>query len=103
MKIEKAIEFIKIRRQWLSDDEDTANIEGRNKAAQICRNQMQWFDLAISALEKQILKTAPNVRENGLANILFGDCPICKSAVYTDEKYCGQCGQALKWSGKDED
>ena len=58
---------------------------------------MFWEEI-IKLLEKQIPKTAPNVRENGLANILFGDCPICKSCqkqyqmphIYCCLEECGE-------------
>lgn len=51
--------------------------------------------LAISALEKQILKK-PLPENKYYGN---GKCPNC-NAVFLDKstKYCGNCGQALDWS-----
>ena len=61
------------------------------------------FDLAINALEKQILRrpigdfdSCPHYR-----------CPNCKCSVKMYENdntypHCGFCGQALDWSDNDE-
>jgi len=43
MKIEEAIKVVELRRVWASGDEDTANIEGRTKAAEKSREEMEAF------------------------------------------------------------
>ena len=57
---------------------------------------------AISALEKQIPKKP--IEEQGISP----RCPYCESANYLtnedeeDNKFCGNCGQAIDWRDKDE-
>lgn len=51
------------------------------------------MELAISALEKQILK---KVTYNKLFKVY--ECPTCHMRrEYRDLSYCGLCGQALDW------
>ena len=26
-------------------------------------------------------------------------CPMCKKCLYREQKYCDECGQAVKWDG----
>lgn len=57
-------------------------------------------DIAIEALEKQLLKK-PDIMDYILGDINF-KCPTCKSE-YICEKgyehfYCPNCGQKIKWS-----
>ena len=48
------------------------------------------FDLAISALEKQTLKKPSKTDK--------ARCIHCSCVVKRDERFCKNCGQALKWS-----
>lgn len=52
------------------------------------------------ALEKQMPKKPFNF--NNLGFMAQGQCPCCTYCVTTDFKYCGICGQALDWSGKND-
>ena len=51
------------------------------------------FDVAISALEKQIPKK-PYEDYNG--EIHKNKCPTCHRSLFPDEHHC-KCGQALDW------
>jgi len=77
---------------------------------------IEVFELAKSALEKQIPKKATEETINrgiditGEYDIDFNlCCPVCGAVVGTFEtgeneyfaKYCNDCGQALDWSDKD--
>lgn len=59
------------------------------------------LDMAIEALEKQILK-----KPERLEGTLFGKeryyhkCPNCGDP-YVDDNYCPICGQAIDWSGEE--
>lgn len=53
------------------------------------------LDVAIQALEKQILKK-PKEKDCIGFNTLA--CPECKMALYSYEPYCDNCGQAIDWS-----
>lgn len=55
------------------------------------------FDLAISALEKQLPKE-PIEKQLNLKGDLIGLCPICKEMWCIKYKeYCANCGQKLDW------
>lgn len=54
----------------------------------------------VEALEKQVPENAlPEKRYYD-----FGKCPRC-GVIFTDDstKYCGNCGQAIKWEGVESD
>lgn len=62
------------------------------------------LDMAVEALEKQIPRK-PVEQGDGITY----NCPACGRYVgYFDAmawetpKYCGECGQALDWSGEDD-
>ena len=54
-------------------------------------------DIAIEALEKQIPKEPLNREER--SEISYGYCPCCSNIIddWNDLRYCGECGQAIKW------
>lgn len=57
------------------------------------------YEMAISALEKQIPKK-PNIhgyREGREINTISYTCPICNKHIGR-ENFCKHCGQALDWS-----
>ena len=56
--------------------------------------------MAIAALEKQISKKATDIRYFGEAGYYIGLCPCCKSGNNSGYQYCGDCGQAIDWSGE---
>ena len=53
------------------------------------------FEKAIEALEKQIPKKIYRDNDNGVYEKEF--CPSCNKRLFSDEKYCSRCGQALDW------
>ncbi len=68
----------------------------------IFNDKIGAFDVAISALEKQIPKKAEH--DDGVWSI----CPNCGGSVANDSEeahngetsYCDHCGQAIDWSDK---
>ena len=58
------------------------------------------LEMAIAALEKQISKKATDIRYFGEAGYYIGLCPCCKSGNNSEYQYCGDCGQAIDWSGE---
>ena len=58
------------------------------------------FDLAISALKKQIPKKPKVLKVHEIPNYKYGECQ-CGEHIMDDEKYCSSCGQALDWSNSD--
>ena len=74
------------------------------KILQVAKAEMEWsapldyqeaFDVAISALEKQIPKLF--IWEDG--NPV---CPVCVGEVW-DMEWCNSCGQRLDRDGEDND
>jgi len=66
----------------------------REHLGNITLEHKETYDLAIKALEKQILKKP--IRNKRIKEI--GKCPICKTELYIydeDLHYCPTCGQAL--------
>lgn len=56
------------------------------------------LDIAISAIEKQIPKKV--VEKNIVEDVSLNYCPYCNSCfIGWGMKHCGECGQALDWSG----
>ena len=56
--------------------------------------QKMAFNLAISALEKQIPKKVVKAEYDY-------NCPICGYEYLVNEKYCANCGQRLNWDDKE--
>ena len=66
------------------------------------------FEMAISALEKQIPKKPIGMYDENIYQIgdddyiyetaRFGSCPSCNQEVQDGMLFCSFCGQALKWS-----
>lgn len=48
------------------------------------------------ALEKQIPKKIQLDNDNGVYEKEY--CPLCNKRLFSGEKYCSRCGQALDWS-----
>ncbi len=55
------------------------------------------FEIAISALEKQIPKKPKVLKVHDISGYKYGDCH-CGEHIMDDEKFCSNCGQALDWS-----
>ena len=68
------------------------------------KEQKEFLEVAIEALEKQIPKKPKLVtRANGI--IKFYPCPCCSTSeeytvVYPRQNYCAECGQKLEWQTK---
>jgi len=50
-------------------------------------------DMIIQAVEKQI----PKQPKYWTSNRDAGNCPVCGNNICVNYKFCGECGQALKW------
>lgn len=75
------------------------------RALLMLKNQVEIYNMAIAALEKQVAKM-PYYEGDGCddaGNIIFDTaiCPTCKKIFevgYDDNvNYCPECGQRLKW------
>lgn len=94
MEIKEAIEILTdekmVRKGWYNtlSKETQKIIDGRIAA----------FDMAISALEKQVEKKPYPDDDNSILA-----CPYCGSGEYlhnpdgNENQYCGQCGQKIDW------
>lgn len=80
--IEKAIEYLKWRFEVHGGKIGLYDDDGSTKA----------YELAISALEKQISKKVRHI--SGMHST--GRCPVC-SAYTVLNNYCPNCGQRLEW------
>ena len=88
MKIKKAIELLKDDKVIFKDC--------------IQEEHLEEFEIAISALEKQLAKE-PIEKQLNLKGDLISLCPICKGMWCIKYKeYCANCGQKIDWSGEDE-
>ena len=58
------------------------------------------FEKAIEALEKQIPKKIQLDNDNGVYEKEY--CPLCNKRLFSGEKYCSRCGQALDWSSDEK-
>lgn len=47
----------------------------------------ETFDIAIDACKKQVL----------MEQMEEGVCPICDTEIKQGQRYCGHCGQAIRW------
>ena len=64
-------------------------------------NRIMAFNMAFSALEKQIAKKAKVKKysfypHSTLIRSIYGKCPNC-GTVQVDDRYCANCGQKLDW------
>lgn len=69
-----------------------------------CIDHIEQLDKDIDEIEKIFDKSTPKkplIIPND-KNILTFECPKCGKRTHTDfpRNYCGECGQALDWSGK---
>lgn len=69
-------------------------------------NRIMAFNMAFSALEKQIAKKAKVKKysfypHSTLIKSGYGKCPNC-GTEQVDDRYCANCGQKLDWSETDE-
>lgn len=66
-------------------------------------DDLEAFNLAIPALEKQIPKKVNNLEifsDIGacVPKTKSGNCPICNNFMIGEVAHCKECGQALDWS-----
>lgn len=85
---------------------------GGNKIQLIPNEEnVELIDMAINALEKQIVKNvvgihhSTNDEENSVygEDARFGQCPSCGELISSvwNKEYCGDCGQKLDWSDEE--
>ncbi len=59
---------------------------------------MPYCDLVYESLKKRLpMKPRPEHRYYG-----FDRCPVCQVVLMNKSTFCGNCGQALDWSGDGE-
>ena len=58
-------------------------------------DDLEAFNLAIPALEKQIPKKVVPTQQPCKSRFA---CSICDKRLYSKQKFCDRCGQALDWS-----
>lgn len=63
-------------------------------------------EIAVEAMEKQIPRKPEYKEEDRFTKNLFAwywYCPQCGCEINTGYMHCTQCGQAIDWSGKDDE
>ena len=99
MEYAQALEYLKILRSLVDITEHDSGAE----------LQRQTYDVAIEAVEKQILKN-PDYEADGYDNngeLIYDTwiCPNCEKRYEVDcdsYDYCPNCGQAIDWSDRNE-
>lgn len=80
-------------------------IEEAIKTIEIAIAEVEWeypveyaiaFEMAISALKKQIPKKPKVLKLQEVSGYKYGDCE-CGEHIMDDEKYCSNCEQAIDW------
>lgn len=91
--IKQAIESAKCRVYKLNFDLNGEISAHHQKKAE---NQKELMEITVDALEKRLQKEV--IDESKIYGIWrVGTCPSCGEVVRNSEKYCGECGQSLKW------
>ena len=94
MKIEKAIEVLKMENELMQFNVLTGEIEPIELQNQDNQDLYKANLIAIKALEKQIARSPIN----RCAKFLIAKCPRCNGIVSYYYKHCLWCGQKLDWS-----
>ena len=98
MKIDKAIQYVKLERDYLAKKNEPASIKLRAKI-------VMALDVALGSMDKR--KPQKVKAEKYMYGKLY-HCPVCNIFVgYKDDlslpKYCKCCGQALSYDEVQED
>lgn len=64
----------------------------------MCPLITEALNMAVNTLEKQIAKK-PIKNELSCSGIV---CPYCQGYISYSNDFCGNCGQSLDWSGRNE-
>lgn len=94
--IERAIESAKNRKYKLEND---LSYEISDKHRKKAEGQKEVMQVTIEALEKQIPKKPIQISPKRHPYFV---CPKCMEQISTNQPYCDECGQALKWGDEDE-
>lgn len=107
-ELEKEILFYKkelkepyLNREIASAEEDYC--QAHSETIDMCNTRISAFNLALTALEKQVPKEVAKIEYLKSGTIDFGDCPICGREVQEYYHYCQYCGQAIKWPEVEDD
>ena len=100
------LKYIKtsLEQQCMLAIQSTSVIEDRLDIEKTYCSQIQTFENAIFALEKQIPKKVKYLNRHGSGSDLYNkdyfNCPSCGRRLRNKQKdnHCGKCGQALDWS-----
>ena len=103
-KVREAIEFLQRQIATLEAQKDWDEY-GQPLYNEILDETIEYYDLAVAALERQLPKK-PNFEGDGYApdgTFVYDTwiCPSCEGYYevdYDDYVYCPQCGQKLDWS-----
>ena len=90
-----------LEQQCMLAIQSTSVIEDRLDIENTYRSQIQTFENAILALEKQMPKKPTNYSIDNNGYMIYDcECPTCKCShrEYYPFSYCNHCGQALDWS-----
>lgn len=90
---EKIIGRLQIIRTWaaLAADGGDDGIQGRR-----CANVRDWIDDALALLKTQG-QVLPGQGHSGGGSTWWYVCGICGTAINPGDKYCHECGRAVKW------
>ena len=101
MKIEKAIEVLKMENELMQFNVLTGEIEPIELQNQDNQDLYNANLIAISALEKQIPKKPKQYTDTFKMTYYF--CPICEYVRITgNQKRCDVCGQKIDWEVENE-
>ena len=103
-KVREAIEFLQRQIATLEAQKDWDEY-GQPLYNKTLDETIEYYDLAVAALERQLPKK-PNFEGDGYApngTFVYDTwiCPSCEGYYevdYDDYVYCPQCGQKLDWS-----
>lgn len=76
-----------------NDDAAIGELDHIAKMYKVAKCRLIAFDRAKTALAKRI----PIVPKYWSSNKDVGSCPVCGISICSTYKFCGECGQALKW------
>lgn len=67
-------------------------------ARNLVYEDIEAFDMAIEALERQIPKKPTLEYSDNVSKKVFGGVCECSTTLSMNYKYCPRCGQKIEWS-----
>jgi hypothetical protein len=79
-------------------------IYGSRAHVNITAEQGVDFETALACMEKQVPKAVVDGHYDRSNDCYYGKCPECGKEIYdyANDKFCGECCQALDWESETE-